>query len=385
MNHNELFAYEQGVRTMWQNAENPKGEIGGAAKADNGRKGSPCITVFPAHETIVLAEAEGMGVVRRIWLTIGQYSHPLFLKGARLECFWDGSDKPAVSVPFGDFFCFNSAVISSIENQFFVTPEGRSFNCTIPMPFKKGMRITLTNDNDTDLTMVFYEVNYTLGDKVDDALYFHAYYNRVTDTVMREDYTILPRIEGYGRYLGASFGVIANPKLGKTWWGEGEVKCYLDGDTEYPTLAGTGTEDYIGTGWGQGRYICRYMGCTFADEAAMRYSFYRFHVEDPVWFHRELRVTIQQIGYQLMTEREFLLENHEEIHLTKGGVLTADAPIGQYERFGDDWCSVAYFYLDKPTTDLPGKPNNRATLYRYTNDEPIVTDAPQGIWKEEDK
>ncbi len=378
----ELYFFEKNVRTVWQNAENPTGEPGRAAMTGNGRKGSPCVKVLHAGQTLTLAQAEGKGCVRRIWLTIGQFSQPCFLKGAVLECFWDGSVDPAVSVPFGDFFCFNSAAVTPMENCFFSSPEGRSFNCTIPMPFKNGMRITLTNGNSFDLTMVFYEVDYTLGDDVDNALYFHAYYNRTVDSKMMEDHEILPHINGYGRYLGASFGVIANPALGNTWWGEGEVKCFIDGDGGHPTLAGTGTEDYIGTGWGQSRYICDKMGCTFADEKAKRYSFYRFHVDDPVWFGREIRVTIQQIGYQLMTERELLLNIGRDIILSPDGdLLKPESPVGQFERFGDDWCSVAYFYLDTPSSSL--KTEGKEVLFRYATDKESDFGAPVGIWKDE--
>ena len=182
----------------------------------------------------MLAQAEGAGIVRRIWITIEKREKPQTLKGYRLECFWDGCEKPAVSVPLGDFFCFNSAKLSAFENEFFSAPEGRSFNCVIPMPFQKGMKITISNDTPSiEEIQFFYQVDYTLGDDVSDALYFHAFYNREKNTVCRRDYVVLPKVEGRGRYLGASFGVIANPLMGNSWWGEGEVKCYLDGDGEY--------------------------------------------------------------------------------------------------------------------------------------------------------
>jgi hypothetical protein len=129
----------------------------------------------------------------------------------------------------------------------------------------------------------------------DDVLYFHASWRRESPTKVGRDFEILPRVEGKGRFLGANVGVLADPKnLG--WWGEGEVKMYLDGDTEYPTLIGTGTEDYIGTGWGQKPFAGRYQGCYVSDDEAHIYSFYRYHVPDPVYFEKSARVTIQQIG-----------------------------------------------------------------------------------------
>ena len=280
------------------------------------------------------------------------------LKGYRLDFFWDGSEKPAVSVPLGDFFCFNTAILSPIENEFFANPEGRSFICTVLMPFKESMKITVTNETvDLEEIHFFYQIDYTLCDEVSDALYFHAFYNREICTVAGRDYSILPKICGFGRYLGASFGVKPNPLMGNSWWGEGEVKCYIDGDDAYPTLAGTGTEDYIGTGWGQGRFVGRYHGCPHADGDNMHYSFYRLHVPDPVYFSEDIRVTIQQIG---CAGRDCLLEMLEHcivLYRTDGSKIERDSGDAIFERFGDDWCSVAYFYLDRPfVPELPPLP-----------------------------
>ena len=120
---------------------------------------------------------------------------------------------------------------------------------------------------------------YTLGDKLDaSTCYFHAHYRRENPTTLRKDFEILPRIKGRGRFLGCSLGVIADTeKYGKSWWGEGEVKMYIDGDTDHPTISGTGTEDYIATGWGQGQYSHLWHGCPFADGEGYRYGFYRLH------------------------------------------------------------------------------------------------------------
>ena len=186
----------------------------------------------------------------------------------------------------GDLAAFDSALFSSTE--------GRSFQCFIPMPFKKGMRITLTNDGFTTVLMCFYDIDYTLGDNIEgNSGYFHAWYNQELQTTLLKDYTILPTTKGRGRFLGASFGVFMDEgKYAKSWGGEGEVKFYLDGDTSHPTLCGTGTEDYIGTGWGQGVFANRYSGCTVADNEKMHFCFYRFHIADPVFFQEDIRVTI---------------------------------------------------------------------------------------------
>ena len=200
-------------------------------------------------------------------------------------------------MPFGDFFGPGLGQTASFENALFSSPEGRSFNAVVPMPFRTAARIVLTNESKTDLTRVFYDVDYTLGASHGaDVLYFHATWRRERPTTLARDFEILPRVEGRGRYLGASVGVITDPAYGETWWGEGEVKAYLDTDTTGPTLVGTGTEDDIGTGWGQGVYTHRYQGAPVADKARRLWTFYRFHVPDPIFFSRACRITLQQIG-----------------------------------------------------------------------------------------
>lgn len=363
----ELYHFEP-IKTVWANPENPTGKKGGAATANNGRKGAPCLRNFKPGETRVLAEAEGPGIIRHIWITTEKREKPQTLKGYRLDFYWDGASKPAVSVPLGDFFCFNSGKLSPIENEFFSNPEGRSFNCYIPMPFRTGMKMTVTNETENiEEVQFFYQVDYTLGDDVSDAMYFHAFYNRERATKEKCDYEFLPKIEGRGRYLGASFGVIANPLMAKSWWGEGEVKCYIDGDDELPSLAGTGTEDYIGTGWGQGRYVNRYQGCTYADMDNMRFSFYRFHMPDPVFFEEDIRVTIQQIGCSEKKDLTVMLDNGLAITDIAGGKVTYEQDGAAFERFDDDWSSVAYFYLDSPVSDLAPLPpyNVRVDKYRW--------------------
>ncbi len=370
MNQEVLFRKKTGIRTCWANMENPKGEKGKAGMSHKGRKGAPCLRPLSCGQTHVLAEAEGSGMVRHIWITFEQHLTPEALKGFKLECFWDGSDKPAVSVPVGDFFCCNLGRTSAFENIFFSNPEGRSFNCYLPMPFKTGMKITITNESNVTEPQFFYQVDYTLGDQFDDeTLYFHAYYHREETTQFQKDYTILPLLKGSGRYLGASFGVIANPQMKGTWWGEGEVKCYLDGDTDYPTLCGTGTEDYIGTGWGQGEYAHLHQGCLIADETDSRYAFYRFHDVDPVMFEKEIRITIQHIGCSDANGiQKMKAQNIRVMHVGGEKEIDWETCSGAlFERFEDDWCSVAYFYLDCPYSNLPALDSfeNRVKKYGF--------------------
>ena len=195
------------------------------------------------------------------------------------------------------------------------------------MPFLTGMKITITNESGKTENAFFYDIDYTTGDRLPSGiLYLHAYFHRENPTTLVKDFEILPEVHGKGRYLGCNIGVIADmEKYGKKWWGEGEVKVYMDGDKQFPTLCGTGTEDYIGTGWGQGQFNNLYQGCILADGDNYHYCFYRLHIPDPVYFHSDARVTIQQIGY---------------------------GDNGLFER-QDDWSSCVWFYLDKPTDDLP--------------------------------
>ena len=210
----------------------------------------------------------------------------------------------------------------------------------------------VTNESGKDLEMFFYEVDWTIGDEHGpDTLWFHAHWRRENPTTLREDFVFLPHIQGRGRYLGVNFGVIADlSTYHRTWWGEGEVKIFLDGDCGRPTLCGTGTEDYIGTGWGQNRYGNLYQGCPLADNARMHYGFYRLHIPDPVFFQREIRATIQQIGNAGAEGSEMLRRRGLPVYY--GEELADLDKYGNFER-QDDWSSCAWFYLDRPVNGLP--------------------------------
>jgi hypothetical protein len=356
----ELYKFPEGVQTRWASPENPKAEKGMAAQVNAGRKGRPCLPL-KAGESYVLAEAKGTsGTIRRIWITINDRS-PRMLRGLRLDFFWDGAAKPAVSAPIGDFFGMGLGKKAPFETGIFSDPEGRSFNCRVPMPFKTGMEMVITNESGVDLSSLYYDVDFTVGDKHGkDVLYFHAFFNRENPTTIRKDYQILPLVAGRGRFIGSNLGVIANKELYySSWWGEGEVKVYLDGDQEWPTLSGTGTEDYIGTGWGQGHYSQQYQGCHFADHEKMQYCFYRYHIPDPIYFQKDVRVTIQQIGCWDPQSKPLFRDSNRLLYHTGGDWRKVDftdldkiSPYGLFER-QDDWSSCAYFYLDKPQNDLP--------------------------------
>ncbi len=357
----DLFYAPRGVVTRWASPENPRGAKGAAATANHGRKGAPNFNLAHGAQR-VLAEAKNTrGIVRRIWLTHAGRT-PAMLRSLRLQCFWDGARRPAVDVPLGDFFGFGLGRMAAFESALLSSPEGRSFNCCIPMPFRRGMRIVLINESPREAPAIFYDVDYTLGDALGrDALYFHAWFNRENPTRMQRDYEILARVKGRGRYLGAVIGVRANmQRYGRSWWGEGECKIHLDGDRARPTLCGTGTEDYIGTAWSQGQYANRYQGCPLADHARMQFVFYRFHVPDPVYFESNVRVTMQQIGCWDPETKGYLYAAGPVYRAGKGRVQVdlgaPDAPeYGLFER-EDDWSSCAYFYLHTPEHELPVLP-----------------------------
>lgn len=349
----ELFHLPQHVESFWASPENPNGQRGQGARENGGRKGRESVPL-PAGKQLVLAEVSNRsGTVRRIWLTVDDRT-PRMLRSLRIDMYWDGAPTPAASSPLGDFFGIGLGRTISFESALFTSPEGRSFNSYAPMPFHKGMKIVIKNESHSDLKMLYYDVDYTLGDQHGaDMLYFHAHFRRENPTRLQKDYEILPRVKGKGRYLGANFGVIPNQQLYPgQWWGEGEVKIYLDGDRELPSLVGTGTEDYMGTGWVvKEPYAHLYQGFPIVEKNS-RYCFYRYHIPDPIYFRQEVRVTVQQIGH-IKTQPPMLGKLPEPLYRAGPGLHPIEGKqTGIFER-QDDWSSCVYFYLDKPEDGLP--------------------------------
>ncbi|RYX86472.1 DUF2961 domain-containing protein [bacterium] len=365
----DLFRRPKRAQTHWASFENPSAAKGLAAQSNKGGKGSPNRNIR-AGESVALLDVAGSGIINRIWLTIANRS-PQMLRSVRIDIYWDGVTTPAVSAPLGDFFNIALGRRVPFESELFSDPEGRSFNCFIPMPFRDGARIVLTNESSDTLALLFYDVNVLLDvEHGDDILYFHAHWRRENPNQLGHDYTILPLVQGSGRFLGTNIGVITDPIYGGTWWGEGEVKIWLDGDGEFPTLCGTGTEDYIGSAWEQGVYSHRTQGCTIADKERGHYAFYRHHTVDPVYFYEDCRVVIQTIGSAIETSVQAVMKagapvilasitlSNEMVHLLTGehSVTLGDTSreIGFLNFYRqDDWCSTAYFYLDRPENNLP--------------------------------
>lgn len=361
-----LYELAEKSQTRWSTPENPHGLPGKAGRLAHGRKGMPYFFIRP-NQSITLAHVEGRsGIIRRIWMTMHDLS-PVMLRQLRMLIYWDNAQKPAVDVPLGDFFGMGLGRMAAFNGALFASPEGRSFVCRVPMPFRRGMRVEVQNDGPTSAGMVFYEIDYTLDDEISEAAgYFHAWYNQENPTRLQQDYTILAKVEGKGRFLGAAFGVAMDKEAYNfSWGGEGEVKVYLDDDTTSPTLCGTGMEDYIGTGWGQGVFSQFDSGCTIADEEKMYLCFYRHHIQDPIWFTKAIRVTIQQIGSWSPDLLRFFRGKNSRIF--RAGLQAqkppepidfSDASLPDFDLFerSDNWSSCCYFYLDSPENSLPPVP-----------------------------
>lgn len=361
-----LYELPKDAQSRLSSFENPNGVKGQGAKTNKTAKGNAFELVRPGI-TKELLNIRGQGLIQRIWMTIDQ--NPVKLRSLRFQFYWDDAAKPAVDVPMGDFFGYNLGRPVAFESALFSSGEGRSFNCYIPMPFQTGAKVLLINEGD-EAVKLFYDIDYVLK-KIDSAsLYFHAYWIRQMNSQLGDDFTVLPKISGSGRYLGMTVGVNTDSSYRKSWWGEGEVKMYLDGDTKYPTIAGTGTEDYVGTAWGLGVFMNRFQGCTVASDSTRQYNFYRWHIPDAIYFHNDIRVTLQQIGGWGRDEVRDLLKNGARLK-----PVTVDGPAGfkrlleienapdiMDESFPegwvnfyriDDYAAVSYFYLNKPESGLP--------------------------------
>ena len=271
-----------------------------------GWKVSPSVMIGPG-ETVDLAQISGSGAIQHIWMCVS---------GPRqfdiLRMYWDDEEHPSVECPLSHFFASgwgNTGTVCSLP--ICVNPNG-AFNCYWPMPFQRSVKATLENLNNEPI-QVFYQIDYALTDVPDDAAYFHAQFRRVNPLPYKQVYTILDGVKGRGHYVG-TYLCWGTSLAG--WWGEGEVKFYLDGDEEFPTICGTGTEDYFcgGSGFGRdGRYVefnTPYTGLSQVinpharfdyygtSPTKMRFGMYRWHVTDPVRFEQDFRMTIQALGWQ---------------------------------------------------------------------------------------
>jgi hypothetical protein len=339
----ENFTGEKGKAAM--STDGPA--MSSARELGQGWKVSPYVRI-PAGETFVMADVKGEGAIQQIWLTpAGTWRHAI------LRIYWDGETEPSVECPVGDFFASGWGQYAQVSSLPVCVNPGSAFNCYWEMPFRKSFRMTLENigakprPNEAPTTnqfTVYYQINYTLTQVPEDAAYFHAQFRRVNPLPYKDVYTIVDGIKGWGHYVGTymAWGVNNNG-----WWGEGEIKFYMDGDSKFPTIAGTGTEDYFCGSYdfdakapdGSIQYhefTTPYTGLPQVIrgdghyQVQQRFGLYRWHIMDPVRFEKDLKVTIQALGWM------------------SGG---------RYLPLQDDIASVAFWYQQEPHAKFPKLPS----------------------------
>ena len=335
--------------------ENPTGARGAGGATAGGRKGAPSRRI-DAGERVTLVALDGPGTIRHLWCTIPP-GEPDVMRAAVLEVFYDGADAPSVSVPLLDFFGAPCGRPRAYASALTSVAEGRGFNAYFPMPFSGSVRMDLVNGADRPTTL-YFQVDVTLGPVLPDAGYLHATFRRENPTTLGTDFTILDTVAGPGRFLGCVVGVrTVDPG---TWYGEGEVKVYRDGDVDRPTICGTGLEDYVGTAWGMGAHHAPFGGAPLDVRTGAAgliglpdfVGFYRWHVPDPIVFHHDARVTIQQIGMHLFAAGQ---EAERDAYVATNPLAGAGwfdpvpglCGMGLFERV-DDYSAVAFVYLRDP-------------------------------------
>ena len=306
-----------------------------------GWKVSPSV-VIKAHTTFTVAEIDGPGAIQHIWMTpTGNWRNSI------IRFYWDDEKTPSVEAPVGDFFCMGWGQYAALQSLAVCVNPGSAFNCYWPMPFRKKCRITMENIDDRDMVL-YYQVDYTLTDVPSDAAYFHAQFRRVNPLPYKGVYTLVDGIKGKGQYVGTyiAWGVHNNG-----WWGEGEIKFYIDGDTKFPTINGTGTEDYF---CGSYDFDTRKKNAAGVEEVnytefctpysglaqvikgdghyqvMQRFGLYRWHITDPIRFDKDLKVTIQALGW-------------------RSG--------GRYLPLQDDIASTVFWYQTEPHAAFPALPD----------------------------
>ncbi len=327
-------------------AENKTGAKGKGAMATEGTgktcarelgqswKISPSIKIA-GGETVTLADIAGPGAIQQIWMTpTGNWRFTI------LRIYWDGQEHPSVECPIGDFFACGWGKYAPLSSLPICVNPGSAFNSYWQMPFRKHCRITISNIADDEM-ILYYQINYTLTEVPEDAAYFHAQFRRTNPLPYKDVYTILDNIRGRGHYVGTYLAWGVN---NQGWWGEGEVKFYLDGDKEFPTICGTGLEDYFCGSYDfentetheYDEFNTPYAGLhqvlrpDTLYKSQMRFGMYRWHILDPIRFQKDLKVTCQALGWR---------------------------SYGRYLPLQDDIASVAYWYQTLPTEKFPALPD----------------------------
>ncbi|MDR1094678.1 MAG: DUF2961 domain-containing protein [Clostridiales bacterium] len=280
---------------------------------------------FPKKSTLALGEINGSGVIRHIWITT-----PLPLRHVVLRIYWDGSKTPSVECPLGDFFFLGWDKYFHINGATVAVNAARAMNCFWSMPFRKNARFTLENLTAED-QYVFYQIDYEMTALPENIGYFHAQFRRSNPLPYKTEHIVLDGVSGKGQFVGT---YLAYGSRNNGWWGEGEIKFFMDGDEEFPTICGTGTEDYFLAAYNfentdtknyedfSGLYSGFYRVPTdnlYKQQA--RFGMYRIHLNDPIFFDKDIRVTLQSLGWK---------------------------KDGRFNPQRDDLATIAFWYLDKP-------------------------------------
>ncbi len=307
---------------------------GPASSLGQGWKVSPSIRI-PGFSTAVLADIAGPGTIRHIWLTVA----PRYWRSLIFRCYWDDEETPSIEVPLGDFFCNGWCVRANVSSLMIAVNPAGGFNSYWQMPFRRRARITIESLTKDLIDGFYYQIDYALDTLPDDVAYLHAQWRRSNPVPYQHVHTLLDDVRGHGQYVGTylAWGVNNNG-----WWGEGEIKFYLDGDGDFPTICGTGTEDYFGGAWNfehpageYGSYSTPFLGLPQVlkpdglYQSQQRFGMYRWHVPDPIHFQQDLRVTIQALGWR--SEGRFL-------------------------PLQDDVASTAFWYQAEPHAPFPTLP-----------------------------
>jgi hypothetical protein len=333
----ESFTGEKGKAGMSTNGPARRA----AAELGQGWKVSPFV-VIKSGTTFTLADIEGPGSIQQIWMTpTGNWRHSI------LRFYWDDEAEPSIECPVGDFFACGWGKYSPINSLAVCVNPGSAFNCYWQMPFHKKARVTLENLDAKEM-VIYYQINYTLTDIPRDAGYFHAQFRRESPLKSKGIYTILDGVQGVGQYVGT---YLAWEVHSPGWWGEGEIKFFLDGDKEFPTICGTGTEDYFCGSYnfdtkgldGKNRYtifstpysgLAQVIPTDKIYEVGQRFGLFRWHIPDPVRFEKDLKVTIQALGWKKTPEGA-----------------------RHYLPLEDDIASVAFWYQQEPHQKFPTLPS----------------------------
>ena len=323
----EPYLLDTGLTSRSISFENPTGGAGeggmAASKLGVGRKGSPSRGIKPG-ESVQLCDIEGPGTIRHIWITTR--GNPVNLRSCVIRAWWEGQEHPSIECPLGDFMGFAHGKVMPYHSAVHSVGERAGMNIWLPMPFVKRARFTFTNEGEKNIPL-YYQIDYTIGDKhPEDVGRLHVLFARENTTTEKKDFELLPQRKGKGRFIGSVIGV---RNLHDQWWGEGEIKVYMDGDTDFPTICGTGSEDYVGLSWGIQQTPFLYNGCSLNENNYV--SMYRWHLPDPIAWREQCRITIQQIAY-------------------KGGLRETE----------DDWSCATFWYEPAPSGALPAMPDVKA-------------------------